>query len=132
MDRGPRPCTGGHGMRRFIVSCHASRHPVSLHNMDRRPHLCTHRSPRLSGRRATPPRKMRSPPHTLQETACRGTPIPFIGIQLPQDEDDQLMKCRWVRQAIHAELDSIREGFTATGESLPVDFEVAGDENFVD
>ena len=24
-------------------------------------------------------------------------------------EDDQLMKCRWVRQSIHAELDSIRE-----------------------
>ena len=79
-----------------------------------------------------PPERCRSPPHTLQETACRGIPIPSIGIQLPQDEDDQLMKCRWVRQAIHAELDSIREGFTATGESLPVDFEVAGDDNFVD
>jgi len=34
------------------------------------------------------------------------------------------MKCRWVRQAIHAELDSIREGCAARGESVPVDFEV--------
>ena len=39
-------------------------------------------------------------------------------------EDEQLMKCRWVRQAIHAELDSVREKWAAGGEGLPVDFEV--------
>ena len=42
-------------------------------------------------------------------------------------EDDQLMKCRWVRQSIHAELDSIREECAARGEGLPVDFEVDGE-----
>jgi hypothetical protein len=41
------------------------------------------------------------------------------------EEDDQLMKCRWVRQAVHAELDCIREECAAQGQDLPVDLEVA-------
>ena len=41
-------------------------------------------------------------------------------------EDEQLMKCRWVRQAIHAELDALREECAAIGDGLPVDFEVEG------
>lgn len=39
-------------------------------------------------------------------------------------EDEQLMKCRWIRQAIHLELDSVREEWAAAGEGMPVDFEV--------
>ena len=39
-------------------------------------------------------------------------------------EDEQLMKCRWVRQAIHAELDALREECAAIGDGLPLDFEV--------
>ena len=42
------------------------------------------------------------------------------------EDDDQSMKCRWVRQLIHAELDSIREEHAARGEDLPVEFEVEG------
>ena len=42
-------------------------------------------------------------------------------------EDDQVMKCRWVRQAIHAEIDSIREECAAGGQDLPVDLEVDGE-----
>jgi hypothetical protein len=42
-------------------------------------------------------------------------------------EDDQRMKCRWVRQSIHAELDANREECAARGEGLPVDFEVDGE-----
>jgi hypothetical protein len=39
-------------------------------------------------------------------------------------DDEQLMKCRWIRQAIHLELDSVREEWAAAGEDMPVDFEV--------
>ena len=39
-------------------------------------------------------------------------------------EDEEHMKCRWIRQAIHAELDSVREEWAASGKELPVDFEV--------
>ena len=42
-------------------------------------------------------------------------------------EDEQLMKCRWVRQAVHAELDSMRNDCASRGVELPVDFEVDGD-----
>ena len=42
-------------------------------------------------------------------------------------DDDQLMKCRWVRQSVHAELDSIREESAATDDGIPVDFEVDGE-----
>jgi hypothetical protein len=39
-------------------------------------------------------------------------------------EDEQLMKCRWVKQAIHAELDALTEERAAAGDGLPVEFEV--------
>ena len=34
------------------------------------------------------------------------------------------MKSRWVRQAIHAELDSVREHYAAVDGSIPLDIEV--------
>ena len=34
------------------------------------------------------------------------------------------MKSRWVRQAIHAELDSVREHYAAVDDSIPLDIEV--------
>ena len=40
------------------------------------------------------------------------------------EEDDQLLKCRWVRWLIHAELDAVREECAARGEDLAVDLEV--------
>jgi hypothetical protein len=40
------------------------------------------------------------------------------------EEDEQLMKCRWVRQNIHAELDAVGEEHDATGAGLPMEFEV--------
>ena len=42
-------------------------------------------------------------------------------------EDEQLMKCRWVRQIIHGELDSVRERLGGRGEELPIDLEVEGE-----
>ena len=46
------------------------------------------------------------------------------GKRVETEDDEQLMKCRWVRQLIHGELDAVRETCAATGEDLPVDFEV--------
>ena len=48
-------------------------------------------------------------------------------INVSVDDDPLLMKCRWVRQAIHAELDSIREECATRGADLLVDFEVDGE-----
>jgi len=42
-------------------------------------------------------------------------------------EDEQLMKCRWVRQSIHAEIDAVRVESDATGEGLAVELEVDGE-----
>ena len=42
-------------------------------------------------------------------------------------QDDQLMRCRWVRQSIHAELDAIREECAAIGEGIPIELEVDGE-----
>ena len=39
-------------------------------------------------------------------------------------EDEQLLKCRWVRQTIHAELDLFREQSATKSDGLPLDFEV--------
>jgi len=45
--------------------------------------------------------------------------------KLPETGDDeQVMKCRWIRQAIHLELDSVREEWATAGKDLPVNFEV--------
>jgi hypothetical protein len=49
--------------------------------------------------------------------ACRVMPLSLL-------EDEQLMKCRWVKQAIHAELDALTEERAAAGDGLPVEFEV--------
>ncbi len=49
--------------------------------------------------------------------ACRVMPLSLL-------EDEQLMKCRWVKQAIHAELDALTEGRATAGDGLPVEFEV--------
>ena len=66
-----------------------------------------------------------NPAHAPQETARRGTCI-------PQDGDDHSMECRWVRQAIHEELDSMRKGRADAGESCPTDVEVARGEEFLE
>ena len=49
------------------------------------------------------------------------------GKRVETEDDEQLMKCRWVRQLIHGELDAVRETCAAAGEDLPVDFEVDGE-----
>ena len=38
--------------------------------------------------------------------------------------EDAIMKCRWVKQAIHAELDALTEEHAGLGDGLPVEFEV--------
>ena len=47
------------------------------------------------------------------------------------NEDEQDMKCRWIRQAIHLELDSVREEWATASESMPVDFEVGVARNHI-
>ena len=42
------------------------------------------------------------------------------------DADEQLMKVRWLRLSIHAELDSVREARGAIHRDLRVDFDVSG------
>ena len=44
--------------------------------------------------------------------------------RIETDGDDQLMRCRWVRQSIHEELDSLREELASTGEDMPMELEV--------
>jgi hypothetical protein len=39
-------------------------------------------------------------------------------------DDELVLKCQWIKQAIHSELDSVREEWAAAGKDLPVNFEV--------
>ena len=42
------------------------------------------------------------------------------------EHDMRLLKCRWVKQQLHGELDALREECAALGQELPIDLEVEG------
>ena len=68
----------------------------------------------------------RQVPHQMGEEVYEGmlADLKARSKRVETAEDEQLMKCRWIRQAIHLELDSVREEWAAAGEGMPVDFEV--------
>ena len=68
----------------------------------------------------------RQVPHQMGEEVYEGmlADLSARSKRVETAEDEQLMKCRWIRQAIHLELDSVREEWAAAGEGMPVDFEV--------
>ena len=45
------------------------------------------------------------------------------GKTVQTDDDEQAMKCRWVKQSIHQELDLAREAFLGKAEDAPIDLE---------
>jgi hypothetical protein len=56
----------------------------------------------------------------VEELQARGKRVETL-------EDEQLMKCRWIRQAIHWELDVVREQWAHAGHELATEFEILGE-----
>ncbi len=55
----------------------------------------------------------------LEDLLSRGKRIETAG-------DEQLMKCRWLRQLMHGELDAVRLEWESQGAEFPIDLEVEG------
>ena len=65
-------------------------------------------------------------PHQLGEKAYEGMMKEYEGkfTEFTTVDDELVLKCQWIKQAIHSELDSVREEWAAAGKDLPVNFEV--------